>query len=109
MNIIQKQPNPSGAYPALQTWQDGQPPEGYAIIPDDFDMTDFYEHNGFVVFTIVNNTVAEYEPNIDAWEEWKASLPEPTPQADPPSTVDMAEMLLDLETRTSLLEMGVNK
>ncbi len=33
--------------------------------------------------------------------------PEPTPQPAPPSITDIAEMMIDHETRLSLVEMGV--
>ena len=113
MKIIQKQPNPSGAYPAPQTW-DGNPPDGYAII--DLDMTKFYEYNGFVTLTIeqmevgaiptinedgeeVNepiyaDTVTAYTPNVEAWEAWKAEQPEPAP---PEPT--MEERVTELEAQ----------
>ena len=82
--IIQKQPNPSGAYPALQSWDSATPPDGYAIVQDAVDLSTFYKYNGFVVLTIEAidgvDTVTAYEPNVEAWEAWKASLPEPEPQ-----------------------------
>ena len=79
--IIQKQPNLSGAYPALQSWDSPTPPDGYAIVQDAVDLSTFYEYNGFVMLTIETidgvDTVTAYEPNVEAWEAWKASLPEP--------------------------------
>ena len=79
--IIQKQPNPSGAYPALQSWDSPTPPDGYAIVQDAVDLSTFYAYNGFVALTIETidgvDTVTAYEPNVEAWEAWKASLPEP--------------------------------
>ena len=74
--IIQKQPNPCGAYPAPQTWNFGAIPETHAVI--DLDMTEFYEYNGFVTLTIEGDTVTDYTPNVDAWEAWKAEHPDPS-------------------------------
>lgn len=34
-------------------------------------------------------------------------VPTPEPQPQPPSTADMAEAMIDLDTRVSMLEMGV--
>ena len=99
MKIIQKQPNPSGAYPAQQSWNKPTPPDGYAIIPDTLDMADFYEYNGFVILAIEGDTVTGYTPNVEAWEEWKASLPEPTP---PEPTHE--ERITELETINAELE-----
>lgn len=108
MNIIRKQPSPSGAYPAPQSWNGATIPAGYAIVPDGLDMTDFYAHNGFVVLAIANGIVTGYAPNTEAWEAWKASLPpEPEPAADP--NADRDTMIVDQEYRLTLLELGVTK
>lgn len=128
--IIQKQPNPSGAYPAPQTWSGSTPPDGYAIILATVDMADFYAYNGFVTLTIeqsevgvnttineegeeVNNpiyadTVTGYTPNTEAWEEWKANLPEPT-EEEPTEEEDTAAMLIDHEFRLTMLELGLSE
>lgn len=102
--IIQKQPNASGAYPAPQTWNSNVPPSGYAII--DLDMTEFYAYNGFVTLTIEGDTVTEYAPNVEAWEEWKASLPAPE-EPVPTFEEDATAMLVDHEYRLALLEVGL--
>lgn len=83
MNIIRKEPNPNGAYPAPQSWNSDTPPNGCAIVPDSVDMSTFYEYNGFVTLTIEGDTVTAYTPNVEAWEAWKASLPEPEPEPQP--------------------------
>lgn len=97
MKIIQKQPNASGAFPAPQSWNSNVPPSGYAII--DLDMTEFYEYNGFVTLTIEDDTVTAYTPNVEAWEEWKASLPEPE---EPEPTTE--ERIAELEATNAELE-----
>ena len=81
MNIIQRNPNPSGAYPAIQTWVTSNIPADYAVIPDNLDMSDFYAYNGFVTLTIEDNTVTSYTTNVEAWEAWKAEQPAPKEEA----------------------------
>ncbi len=91
MNIIQKQPNPSGAYPAPQTWATPNIPSTHAVIPDTMDMTEFYEYNGFVRLRIVGDTVVRITPNVPAWEAWKASLPDPAEIEVEPTQLDKIE------------------
>ena len=73
MNIIQKQPNPSGAYPPIQSWQGEAPPEGYYEITA--DTTEFY--NGFITPTIENGVVTSLACDTDAWNVWKDAQPQP--------------------------------
>ena len=108
MNIIRKEPNGSGAYPAPQSWGSITPPTGYAIIPDTVNMSIFYAYNGFVFLTIEGDTVTGYTPNVDAWEEWKASLPDPT-EEEPSEEEDTSAMLIDHEYRLTLLELGLSE
>ena len=57
-------------------------PEGYYKWPDTLDTAEFYQYNGFVTLTVVRGMVQSYEPNVEAWEAWKATLPpEPEPGA----------------------------
>lgn len=99
MEIIRKEPNPSGAYPAPQNWDNTAPPEGYAVIAATVDMADFYAYNGFVTLTIEDDTLTAYTPNVEAWEEWKAGLPEPK---EPEPTT--AERIAELEATNAELE-----
>ena len=127
MQIIIKEPNPSGAYPAPMSLDSDTPPKGCAIIADSVDMADFYAYNGFVTLTIQQvertrqipktiiedgkpvtqlvdepytiDTVTAYAPNVEAWEEWKASLPDPQPE--PPTT---EERIAELEATNAELE-----
>ena len=92
MKIIRKDPNPSGAYPPIQSVNYEEVPDGCALWPDELDDTEFYAYNGFVKPTIEDNTVTEFAPNAEAWEAWKASLPpekEPEPK---PEYVTYAEL-----------------
>ena len=40
-------------------------------------LIEFLKYNGFVNLTIEGETVTNIEPNLEAWENWKASLPDP--------------------------------
>lgn len=80
MIYIDRQPNPSGAYPNPKN----QPFLGCIPLTDEQEAV-FFEYNGFVFLTEDGEVV----PNLTAWEAWKASLPEPT------ETEPTAEELLD--------------
>ena len=67
MNIIQKQPNESGAYPPIQSWNGEVPPEMHYEITA--DTTEYF--NGFIVPTIENGVVTSFVCNTEAWEAWK--------------------------------------
>ena len=108
MKIIQKTPNPSGAYPAPQTWTSPNIPTTHAVIPDTMDMTEFYEYNGFVRLRIIGDTVIKITPNIPAWTAWKNSLPEPT-EPEPTEEEDTSAMLIDHEFRLTMLELGLSE
>ena len=73
MKIIQKQLNPSGAYPPIQEWSGATPPDGYYEITA--DTSEFY--NGFIVPTAENGVVTSYTCNTDAWNAWKTTQPQP--------------------------------
>ena len=87
MKYIQPTPNPSGAYPAPQS----NPFKG-AILLTDEQAAVVLQYNGFVTITAAEEivvddftrTVYTVEPNTEAWEEWKASLP-PEPEPFPGS------------------------
>lgn len=89
MYIIPETPNPSGAYPSPQTWGGQTIPDGYVLLPDGFDLSDFYAHNGFVTLEIRDGEVAGITPNLSAWEAWRASLP---PADDPLEQVKEAKL-----------------
>ncbi len=68
MNIIQKQPNESGAYPPVQRDWNGTPPDTHYEITA--DTSEFF--NGFIVPTVENDVVTSFVCNTEAWEAWKA-------------------------------------
>ena len=77
MIYIDSKPNPSGAYPNAKN----QPFPGCIELNDE-QAEVFFEHNGFVIVAAENGVAVTVEPNTEAWEEWKASLPEPTEQEE---------------------------
>ena len=120
MKIIPLAANPSGAYPPIQTGNYAAVPEGMAVWPDTLSTDDFYAYNGFVTLTVeeltipvgeepsIIPTVTACTPNTEAWEAWRASLPEETEPAEEPTAQDDTDaMLVDHEYRITLLELGV--
>lgn len=92
MLIIKKTPTENGAYPPLQDWSGLVAPEGYYKWPNTMDTAEFYQYNGFVTLTVVRGMVQSYDPNTEAWEAWKESLPpDPEPGA---SDTDVLNTLL---------------
>lgn len=95
MKYIRATPNPSGAYPAPQR----NPFEGAIPLTEEQAET-VLQYNGFVTITSHEETIVDdftrtvytVEPDLEAWEEWKASLP-PEPEPEPaPEYVTYAEL-----------------
>lgn len=82
MLVISKTPSEAGQYPAIQQSASAGIPEGFYWWPDNLDRETFYQYEGFVTLTVARETVASYAPNEEAYEEWKASQPEPEPTAE---------------------------
>lgn len=88
MIYINKNPNPSGAYPNAKN----QPfPDCIALNEEQAAV--FLEYNGFVIVTTEGDTVT-VEPNTEAWEAWKTSLPEVDPVEPEPTTEEILNALL---------------
>lgn len=99
MIIIPKEAFENGGYSNIQTWEVSAPiPKTHAVWSDALDTADFYAYNGFVVLTIEAidgvDTVTAYAPNVEAWEAWKASLPEPEPEVDEPTADEILNAML---------------
>ncbi len=111
MKLIQKEPNPSGAYPPIQITEPAAVPAGMAVIPEDLDDAVFYENNGFVTLTLEGDAVAAMAANTEARAAWFASLPAAEPEAEPVATEeeDRDAMLIDHEYRLTLLELGITE
>ena len=72
--------NVSGtAYYNPQKWGVYEVPDGFAVIPDDLDMSDFIAYKGFVDLTIEDGIVTAITPNQEAYDTWMAEHPEPDP------------------------------
>ncbi len=86
MPYINPIPNPSGAYPAPQS----NPAPGLIPLTDEQAAT-VLQYNGFVTITASEETIVDdftrtvytVEPDLEAWEAWKESLP-PEPEPEPP-------------------------
>lgn len=91
MIYIDKTPNPSGAYPNPKNQ-----PFSDCITLTDEQAAVFFEYNGFVIVTETEDGVT-VEPNIEAWEAWKASLPEPEPE-EPETENSLEDRVTALET-----------
>ena len=80
MKYLNTTPNPSGAYPAPQ----GHYAKGTIPLTDE-QTAMVGEYNGFVTITPETDEAGavsyKVEPNTEAWEAWKKSLPEPEPGA----------------------------
>ena len=90
MYIIRKEAYENGSRPALQTWAERTPPEGYAICPEEFiDIFYSTEPAGFVTLEIINNVVISMDVNKEAYEAYAALLVEPEPEPEPVVEPDM--------------------
>ena len=106
MKTVYTEPNPSGAYPPIQEANFETCPEGMAEWPEELETETFYRYNGFVTLTVEDGRVKDCQPNVEAWEAWKASLPpEPGPSPTEITLEDVAEMLVDQEVRIAQLEI----
>lgn len=100
--IIRATPNPSGAYPGMQTWNSPITPEGYYVWAEDLEKETFFEYNGFVILNVMRSTVVSYEPNIEAYEAWKeqsegGDVPEqPNPPEDEAARVQENTEILNI-------------
>lgn len=82
MLIIAKEPAANGGFPPLQPWAGQTPPETHYQIKEGLDTSVFADHNGFVTLTVIRGIVTSMDPNTEAWEAWKETLP-PDPDTDP--------------------------
>ena len=103
MNIIQINANENGGRPPMQSWH-GEPPAGYALVPDTLDSSAFYDCMGFVTLELNGSTVTSMTGNQEALDAYKASLPEPGPQPEPTTE----ERVAALEGENSMLKAKVS-
>lgn len=77
MNIIQKQPNESGAYPPIDKRDNiTAPPDTHYEVADGVALS----YGGFGTLTIVDNIVTAFTPDEAAWTAWQTAHPTPAPQ-----------------------------
>jgi len=101
MKIISKQPNPSGAYPPVQSWSGAMPPGGYYQVANGAELS----CGGFGTLIVEDDIVTGFTPDIAAWEQWQADNPVPEPQPDPQT--DIMNMAVDHEYRLTMIELGM--
>lgn len=92
MLYIQEIPNQDGSYSSPQS---NKFPGAIPLTDDQVQV--FIQYNGFITVTQVPDPDVEgstvtVTPNIEEWEEWKASLP-PEPEPEPTDT-DVLNALL---------------
>ena len=76
MNIIQKQANPSGAYPPIQSWNGETPPATHYEVAEGVELS----CGGFGTLTVVDNIVTAFTGDEAAYTAWKTANPEPIAQ-----------------------------
>ena len=85
MQIMRAIPNSGGAYPPIQSWTEGTPPDGYHQVSDTCDTSAMQTHMGFVTLTIDDGVVSKITGDDAAYQAYLASLPTP---AAPEPTVE---------------------
>ena len=106
--IIRATPNPSGAYPGMQTWNSPFTPKGYYVWAEGLEKETFFEYNGFVNLNVIRNTVISYEPNVEAYEAWKAQTEGGDPP-DQPDTPDSEAARIQENTEILNILLGVTE
>lgn len=96
MNIIKSTPNPSGAYPPIQSFSGAIPPDGFYQVADGVTLT----CGGFGTLTITDGIVTAFTGDETAWATWQSENPEPEPQPT------MDEKLTSLEQTTYLFQQA---
>lgn len=79
MKIILREAFSNGAYSGVQSWKSTNLPDDYAWLPDELDLTEFFQYKGFVTLTIAGDTVTAITPDQAAYDAWMAEHPEPDP------------------------------
>lgn len=105
MNLIQKQPNSSGAYPPIHSRDISTPPEEYYEIA--CDCNEFY--NGFITPTVENGVVTSFVCNTSAWEAWKAwVIANPPPTPEPTVEEKQAEQIRAQNATIAVISSAMN-
>ena len=102
MRIIKSTASDDGAYGMIIIQSGTTLPDGYLQVADGVELS----CGGFGTLTVEDGIVTAFTPDVEAWERWQAEHPAPEPQ--PTAEEDRDAMLVDLEYRLTLLELGVN-
>lgn len=82
---------------------------GAVGLPDEL-LDDYIATMGFARLTVEGETVVSLERDDEAYEAYLSGHPEPEPvEPEPTPDEDRDAMLVDLEYRVTLLELGVNE
>ena len=76
MKIIHMSPSSGGSY-RIQNGTLSTLPDGCALVPDELDLTAFYEAKGFIFPTFEEDVMTGYTVNQEALNTWNAAHPDP--------------------------------
>lgn len=86
-----------------------QPFEGSVALPNEL-LSVYIDTMGFCDIEVTDDIVTAIIADTEAIEVYEATHPEPTPaEPEPTPDDDRDAMLVDLEYRVTLLELGVNE
>lgn len=105
MFIIKIAPEENGAHASQKTNVPISVPGGWAVVPPELEQT-AVSLLPWVILTVQGGVVASITDDTEAREAWQAEHPTTEPQ--PTAEEDRDAMLVDLEYRMTLLELGVN-
>ena len=97
-------PNEGGGYPPIQEGDFRAVPSGMAEWPEELPADTFYANSGFVTLEVADvdgvPTVLGCEPNTEALEAWRSSIPPGQTNPDPPS--EQERMRADIDFLAAL-------
>jgi hypothetical protein len=99
MRIVKIEPYDNGAH-ANQTWQNGTPPDGYAIIPATLATPNF-------PFGEIEVESIDGVMTVTSWVAGVIPEPEPEPEPEPSTEEILLEIAADHEARLCEIELGV--
>jgi len=103
MLIIKTEAESNGAHASQMSSAPIMPPDGYIVIPADLEATAL-PLLPWVKLTVVDGAVTAVEDDTEARAAW-AAIPVPVPE--PTAQDDADAMLIDIEYRLTLIELGV--
>lgn len=110
MKIIQKEPRANGGRPPMQSWSSITPPDGFVLVPDDFDAEIFQSFRGFVHIEHDGTYLTGMTGNQDALNAYLEEFPDVEPGDPEPTPQDDTDALMvDHELRITILELGLTE